>query len=76
MKASELVRREVGESAWSLARLGREMGITPSSMQDRLRSERGLATSFAHRALDLLGWELVAVPKGTKLPPRSVRIDG
>lgn len=76
MKAAELVRREVRDSAWSQRRLGMALGIGSSSMQDRMNAKNGLNCGFASRALALLGWELVAVPMGSKLPPNAVRIDG
>lgn len=76
MTAAELVRREVRESSWSQARLGRELGLTPSSMLDRLKAKNGMTCGFASRALGLLGWELVAVPRGCRLPNGAVRIDG
>lgn len=75
MKASVAIRALVSQSgAWSQNRLGMALGLTPQGFKSAL-DRRDMRCGFVSRALDLLGYELVAVPKGGRLPNGAVRID-
>lgn len=75
MKAAQAIRQMVKASpAWSLNRLGMAMGLTPQGFQNAI-NRKDMRCGFTSRALDLLGYELVAVPKGGKLPNGAIRID-
>ncbi len=76
MVAREVIRRLVGESGtWSQNRVGAVLGLTPQAMSNRM--QRGsMAVGFVADVLGVLGYDLVAVPRGSRLPNGSVRIDG
>ena len=76
MRAADFIRTATeGSGAWSLSRLATELGIKRQSMNSALN--RGdMRVGFVARAADLLGYDLVAVPKGSRLPNGSVRLDG
>lgn len=76
MRAADAIRMMVRESgAWSQNRLGMALGYTPQGLKSAL-DRRDMRCGLVSRALALLGYELVAVPMGAKLPQGSVRIDG
>ena len=75
MTAAQLIRHLVAESGtWSQNRLGMALGVTPQAMLNALK-RRDMRCGFVARALDMLGYELVAVPKGTRLPNGAHRVD-
>lgn len=74
MTAQETIRHLLKGSSWSQNRLGMAMGISPQGMGNAM-ARQDLRCAFAARALDLLGYDLVAVPKGSRLPNGSIRID-
>ena len=76
MRASEFIRQAAGASGtWSLSRLATALGIKRQSLNSALN--RGdMRVGFVARAAELLGYELVAVPRGSRLPNGSDRLDG
>lgn len=76
MRASEFVRRAVVESGtWSLARLARTVGVTPQAFNSAMNRDADMKAGRLAELADVLGWELVVVPKGSRLPNGAVRID-
>lgn len=75
MNAQDVIRQILRGSAWSQNRLGMALGISPQGMGNAM-ARKDMRVGFFARALDLLGYDLVAVPKGSRLPNGSIRIDG
>lgn len=73
MKASDAIRQLISKSAWSQNRMGMALGVTPQTFSTAMRRHDMKAGTVA-RALDLLGYELWAIPKGTKAPQGSIQI--
>lgn len=77
MRASEFVRYAVKESGtWSLARLARATGVTPQAFNSAMNRDKDMKAGRLAELASHLGYELVAVPRGSRLPNGSVRIDG
>ena len=78
MDARSTIKAIVAQSpAWSLNRLGAHMGLSSSAMGNRMSPTRSdMRVGFVVAALDALGYDLVAVPKGSRLPNGSIVIDG
>lgn len=73
MKASDAIRQLISKSQWSQNRMGMALGVTPQTFSTAMRRHDMKAGTVA-RALDLLGYELWAIPKGTKAPQGSIQI--
>lgn len=76
MNAQQLIDVLVKESpAWTQNRLGAKLGLTSQAMANRM-SRSDAKVSFLADALEALGYDLVAVPSGSRLPNGSHRVDG
>lgn len=74
MRASDAIRQLIARSGtWSQNRVGMALGVTPQTFSMQMRRHDMKAGTVA-RALDLLGYELWAVPKGTRPPQGSIQI--
>jgi len=77
MTTREVLRKVIDESAaWSQNRLAVEVGLTPQAMSNRMKPGRDMKAGFVARVLGVLGYQLVAVPKGVRLPAGSIVVDG
>ncbi len=76
MDAKDVLRDLIEESpVWSQNKLGAKLGFTPQAMNHRMRAV-DLKAGFLADALSALGYELVAVPVGSRLPNGSRTIGG
>ncbi len=73
MKAADAIRQITAKSQWSQNRLGVALGYTPQAMVQAL-GRKDMRCGLVARTLDLLGYELWAVPKGTRVPSGSIQI--
>lgn len=74
MKATDIIRHLLSESSgWSQNRLGAELGYTKQVMHDRMTTKDAKA-GFLADAVSLLGYKLVVVPPGSKLPVGSIEV--
>lgn len=72
MESHELLNKLISESpTLTQNKLGAAMGFIPQTMSKRMNAKR-LGIDFVARALGLLGYDLVAVPKQTRLPKGSI----
>lgn len=77
MDGRQAIRELIKDSpAWSQNRLAAEVGMSGQAMSNRMQRQGDLRCDFAARLLAVLGYDLVAVPRGSRLPNGSVRIDG
>ena len=51
------------------------LGMSPQTFNTRMTRKSDIKTDFFAEILDVLGYELIAMPKGSRLPAGSVRID-
>ena len=76
MNAKDLIRKLISETpGTSQNKLGARMGFTNQAMSHRFRADDP-KIGFVVTALEYLGYELVAVPAGSKLPHGAVKLDG
>lgn len=76
MYSNELISYLIEQSPnWSQNKLGRELGLTPQAMYSRMKGGTGFRVNFLVESLNLLGYDLVAVPKGSRLPNGSIKIE-
>lgn len=75
MEAIELMEALIEESSWSKARISRQLGMLPQTLNTRFTKATSPKVSFMVDVLNLLGYDLVAVPKGSNLPRGSVVVD-
>lgn len=74
MNASDVVRSIARDAGKNYTDLAREEGVTPQAVQKRLGSG-GLTVATLCKMLGALGYELVAMPKGSDLPDGSYEVD-
>ena len=75
MSIKDTLQALIEESpVWSQNKLGNEMGLSQSAMSQRMNAKR-IGFDFVCRTLGLLGYDLVAVPKGSNLPRGSIVVE-
>lgn len=75
MQAIEAVRSMVeGSTVLSQNKVAAALGMSPQSMSQRLYA-KDVKAGFVADVADVLGYQLVLVPKGTRLPGGSIVID-
>ena len=75
MDAAGFVRMAVGGSSYSMRRLAAVMGVAPTTLSNVVNRDRDVKCGKLAAIADVLGYDIVAVPKGSRLPNGSVRID-
>lgn len=60
---------------WSQNKVAAEMGISSQNMSNKMRSSVPLRVDLVAGYLSVLGYDLVAVPRQSRLPNGSVVID-
>lgn len=76
MQPKELITHLIKQSPnWTQNKLGREIGLTSQAMYSRMKSSTGFRVDFLVESLNALGYDLVAVPKGSRLPNGSIRVE-
>lgn len=76
MNMQEAIGMLIEQSSWTKARLARHFGVTNAAIADRLRPKKtDLKVSTAQQMLDPLGYDIVVVPKGSRLPSGAILID-
>lgn len=74
MESHDLIKKLISESpTLTQNKLGSAMGLIPQTMSKRMNAKR-LGIDFVVRALDVLGYDLVAVPKQSRLPKGSISV--
>lgn len=77
MDAREVLRRLTEESpVWSQNKVAAQLGISPQNMSNKMRCPATLKVDLVADYLSVLGYDLVAVPKQSRLPNGSVPITG
>ncbi|MBP3884056.1 MAG: Lrp/AsnC family transcriptional regulator [Olsenella sp.] len=72
MKIRDILRKLIDDSTvWSQNRIAPEVGLSPQAMTNRMKGDRNMKAEFAAQVLDVLGYQLVVVPKGNRLPKGS-----
>lgn len=75
MRTVELLRDLIGKSPnWTQNKVANEIGVTSQNMSNRMNLKGAPKTDFVAKVLDVLGYRLVVVPKGTNLPQGSLVI--
>lgn len=75
MKAKEAIEELISKSDWKKARLSNALGFeTPQAFGRRMLG-KSPKTDFLVAILGKLGYQLVIVPDGSKLPKGSIVID-
>lgn len=75
MEIKDMIRELIDQSpVWSQNKIGTQLGLSKSAMSQRLGAKR-VGIDFVVDVLNLLGYDLVAVPKGSNLPRGSVVVD-
>lgn len=74
MTIREILRSAIDESTtWSQNRLAVDIGLSGPAMSNRLKADgRDVKVGFVVAVLDRLGYDLVVVRKGSRLPNGSV----
>lgn len=71
--ASDVIRMSLSTSPISLTGLANIVGVGAQSLESRLRAS-SMRVSSASEMLGPLGFDLVAVPKGSVLPSGSYKV--
>lgn len=75
METKDMIRELIDQSpVRSQNKIGTQLGLSKSAMSQRLGAKR-VGIDFVVGVLNLLGYDLVAVPKGSNLPRGSVVVD-
>ena len=75
MQVFEMLDKLIEDSSWNKSRLAKAMGMLPQTLNTRFTKANSPKVSFVVEMLNLLGYDLVAVPKGSNLPRGSVVVD-
>lgn len=59
------------DSTWNKSRVAKELGISPQRLNGRLREGKSPKTNNVIEILNIIGFNLVIVPKGSRLPSGS-----
>ena len=74
MQSNELIREMLDESpVWTQNKLGAKLGLSSQAMSNRMNAA-DLRAGFLAEMLAVLGYELVAVPSGSRLPAGSRKV--
>jgi len=74
MNIASIIRDAIDKSSYTKSGLARELGVTPASISDRLDPRKDLGVAKAKELTDLLGYDIVVVPKGARLPQGATRV--
>jgi len=74
MYISDAIRELIASRGSSQKDVAERLGVKPPSIAVALRRGNMTAKTL-WQILDVLGYDLVAVPRGTKLPPEARRVD-
>lgn len=74
MNIVSIIREAIDKSSYTKSGLARELGITPASIAYRLDPTKDLGVAKAKELTDLLGYDIVVVPKGARLPQGATRV--
>lgn len=75
MKANEVMRCVMAATHTSTSEIARVLNITPAATRQRFNGERSMSVDNFSEMLDICGYEVIAAPKGAKLPTDSFKID-
>lgn len=75
MKAKDAIQQLIKMSDWTQARLASALGFASPQAFDNRRRAKSPRTDFLVAILGKLGYQLVIVPDGSKLPKGSIVID-
>lgn len=71
MKIQDIINDAINKSSFSKARIARLLGYSAQALNGRLMNTNSPKVNFTTRILDLVGYDLVVVPKGSNLPRGS-----
>lgn len=75
MNGKEVFRTLQRASHWSQNKIAHEIGMTSQDLSQRMNVNVDLRADVLAELLSVIGYELIAVPKGTRLPNKSMRIE-
>ena len=76
MNGKEIFRELVTQSSvWSQNRVAREVGMTNQDLSQRMRLKSDLRTDVFAELVGVLGYDVVVVPKGSRLPNGSIKVE-
>lgn len=70
--AGEAVKAVMDRSGFTRARVASVMGVSPQVVNGFINRSASMKVDNAARMLDAMGYDVVFVPRGTKLPSGSV----
>lgn len=72
---AEAVNKAISKTAWSKSAIAEEMGLKPQGLNDKLMRNKNPKIDFITKLLGIVGFRLVVLPKGARLPQGSIVID-
>lgn len=72
---AEATNKAISETAWSKSAIAEEMGLKPQGLNDKLMRNKNPKIDFVTKLLGIVGFRLVVLPKGARLPQGSIVID-
>lgn len=72
---AEAVNKAISETAWSKSAIAEEMELKPQGLNDKLMRNKNPKIDFITKLLGIVGFRLVVLPKGARLPQGSIVID-
>lgn len=74
MTFKDAIHSIVQSPNWNLSRLGAALGVSRQAISNRINRSDGLRLPNAIEMAEALGYDLVLVPKHSRLPEGSFRI--
>lgn len=74
MNISQAINEIIEKSTWNKSRLAACLGIKNQGLNNRLKANKSMRVDSAIEIADVLGYELMLVPKGTRRPDNSIAL--
>lgn len=76
MDSKTLLRTLIEASKpWTQNKVASKLGISSQAMSNRMNAKGSLRAEFVADVLGVLGYDLIAVPSGSRRPAGSIQLD-
>lgn len=75
MDISSAVKQVIKDTGFSMQRIANVMGITQQSVSSFVNRSRSMKVDNAVKVLDAMAYDLVIVPRGSRLPKGSIVVE-
>lgn len=75
MRTVEILRELIERSPnWTQNKIANKLGVSSQNMSNKMNTKGAPKADFVAKVLSVLGYRLVVIPDGTKLPAGAIEI--